>query len=182
MPSLVNQAHAIAFHETQLKAYRQGLTGPQQRAINEYANGDYKGINKYLRDGGSLDGNSAFAHASKHILASMQPLPERVPAYRGINGTLKAFQTPGALIQDKAFLSTSVDEGVATQFSKQSPRTIAAFYIPKGAKAAFANHRSHGDKNGEREIILPPGAKFKVLGRRRSAVFKTWIVDMEYVP
>lgn len=134
------------------------LSTKERNAVQDYTTDKFKTINKELRDGGSLSGDtksivdsidSALAKSPKHEGTTFRKFTPPDPA-----AYIEQLQ-PGKVFSDPAFVSTS----------KDTPR-----FIPGGSVALqiigkngvdISNISLHG--NAEKEVLFPRGTKFKVL-------------------
>src|SRR5262249_39831285 len=81
------------------------------------------------------------------------PLEHDLTVYRGLSAEQFSDLKPGSVISDKGFTSTSLTDDVQAVGRARQPAT-AEIILPKGTKAGAGSAR---------ELILPPGAKFRVV-------------------
>ncbi|MFC6080928.1 ADP-ribosyltransferase [Sphaerisporangium aureirubrum] len=146
--------------------WRDSLSPAQDRALGFYQSPGFALMNGQLRglDKADIKASVSFndadlaraAKASKDLKAAIRkapPLTEAMTVYRGFSadqfGDLKA----GQMVSDRGFVSTSItpDVGSVGQVARQATAEIT---LPVGTKAAAGSTR---------EMILPPGSKFRVL-------------------
>lgn len=138
------------------------LTSKQHTAVSDYAGSGYHLINDYLRKGNTGDYNKSHIEGRiADIRSSMKPLNSDVVVWRGV-----AIDPPsvGSMVHDKGFGSTSLDPETAYHWISQTHKTdrpvIFRIEVPKGTDALIMGNAGHG---GEREVLLPPGVKGKVI-------------------
>lgn len=163
------------WHEAKMDKWRQGLTTDELEARNQYIGLGYHEFNKALRKGSA---NPEIMRNVRTLAKSLKPLNENAIVYRGINGEVPEIMKTGAIIRDRAFVSTSLDKQIALRFSKSDTRAVARIRVPAGTRVGYANHSE------EREIILSPGSKFKILKIEGRGSSGKWYnqVDMELIP
>jgi hypothetical protein len=158
-------------------------------AIREYESRLGYDLNEALRD--PLISKSRYQNTIDSLDKAIQtapPLSEEVIAYRGIKGNgLNFFETlkVGDVFEDKAYVSTTVDAGVAQQFGSSGSMyqgLAMRMKLPAGSKGIFPSGykdlaREDWERNtDEAEFLLPRGSKFKVTAIRG----KVW--DVELIP
>lgn len=145
-----------------------GCTDAECQAVRAYTGGDYKDINGTLRRPDKAFG--PYLENTLDTIAAMDTAFENAPTLdksirvtRGVNyaGKLKEILDslePGDEFQDKAFVSTTT----------QKTPGFGSFYmdiiVPKGSKALYVE--SISNYAGEQELILPRGAKFRLVTQR----------------
>ena len=161
-------------YETQIVTHNQlqsWLTTPTQEQINAihtYARNGYKGMNNYLRKGGSLQGvDKGEIYALQSYLLDNHTREDMI-LKRGISvrslsemlgdgwqGNLAAMT--GKEMTDKGFMSTS-------PFSSGNFGKNAVMYIkaPKGTHGAYIAGIVSGDTKTEQEFLLPHGTSVEV--------------------
>lgn len=160
------------------------LTYAEKDAIKKYAGLGYQWMNKRLRTGALPDGRSA-AEADAIINAAAAGLrkarlPEPIVVSRGIGklsdmGLTLESLTPGSLVKEPAFVSTST-----TRSPPLGTGVIFHIRLPAGAPAAYLNPLGVSHPS-EKEVLLPPGAgRYRVVETMKDA--GRTIVTMEWVP
>lgn len=139
------------------------------RGLQEYTGGGYTEMNKFLR-GNSKNLSSETKAAMEGAISALNRMsaPESIVAFRGFQsfgifndlGSLKS----GTVFQDNGFHSTAVDANKAF-----SGNIRVEVRIPKGTKGAYVDHIS--SNQGEKEFLLPPGTKFRVVSASPSSGF-----------
>lgn len=154
---------------------QQPLTPAQTQAIHEYQGGRYIAINEFARAGGELVEGSVFATKAeaKATQAALDgairkgALPRDAVLYRGIGMSREGITgelTPGGVIRDLGYSSTSIDRGVASEFAAGKPgATVLEIEAPRGTPAAFVP-ADGGLK--EAEVLLPRGTRYEVISVR----------------
>lgn len=140
------------------------------RPIKAYAGtSDSFLINKALRQGKP---STIMAGKIKELqdLLDKASFPEGVQAFRSIDAKSQAEQTAildhftkhiGKTIIDKAFVSTSANQGYADNWAKGEHAIKVRVNVPKGAKAAFLP-KAYVSRQ-EWEILIQSGSKFSVV-------------------
>lgn len=160
------------------------LTDEDRDAIAGYAQSDYHEINSLLRDNVDFplnEDDEADYRDRTQLLRDVQSryaLPGPANLYRRVpDGVLPPHpMQPGDVFEDKAFMSTSTTQHPGS-FSKHP--NVMDIDVPKGTPAINVGASALGVA-GEREILLPPGTKLRVIsddivnGERR--------VKMEAIP
>lgn len=136
-----------------------GLPDAQKNGINHYTKHHYEQMNAYLR-GLSDTVSASDSHAIESATAALEKsrAPENIVAFRGMRpfgifNDLHSLKI-GTVYQDKGFTSTSIDK------SKSFSGIKVKIHIPKGSKGAYVD--SISAFRGEKEFLIPPGAKFRV--------------------
>lgn len=162
------------------KQWAKKLTTPQKKAIYNYTSDGYKDINGYLR--GLQPATPKLKREVGKIDRGLNrfKMPLAVTVWRGTsmqsvkygvkNGQLKL----GALYSDKAYMSTSLDLGIAEEFNND---TILKIQLPTGKHGAAIAPLS--DYQSEDEFLVKHGAKLIVTGISPSK-YRT-IVTMNFV-
>ncbi len=134
---------------------------PQMEAVDAYMGEDFHYINRYLRTGkvesGSPWDESEMADIVSHIDDAYDTVPTATRAdtqvLRGWSDRGTDFK-PGSIIEDRGFVSTTTDRGVAQEFSGR----VVAIRVRKGTKVLNVTGGS------EAEIVLKRGTRFRVIG------------------
>lgn len=160
-------------------AFTRGLSQKQQTALQEYKNSaKYVSTNEFLR---KQEKRSGFLETKNRIevldTCFTAELAEDTTVYRGGWKSAKA----GSTFSDRAYVSTSLSYSVAASFtSKGSPRwgdPVFRITLPKGTKVALPA----GKYVGEWEVLLPRGAKFKVVGDGKPIREGEKVIDVSLV-
>ena len=153
----------------------------EKAALKDYQGIGYVTMNEHLREGQvnplrpktSLEYRDA-ARAEKqveHLRAAIdrQVVESDTVVYRGMGGPkaaqyIKGATKPGAIIEEKGFVSTSANKETATGFSLGEPSAVFHITLTKGSKALSVEQ--HDPKRGmskvEKEYILNAGTKMRV--------------------
>lgn len=138
-------------------------TSSQRDALHSYTGGGYHGMNDYLRRGGSLSDRTDVREAA----SGMNPVPEPFLTRRGcdfrqfgLNSYEEAVGLIGKTVEDKGFLSTS-----AAGKSAFSGTVSLEVEVAAGTRGAYV--QSISSFSSEREFIIAPGTKYKVLSVNR---------------
>lgn len=146
-------------------AWKNNLSPAQDKAMRFYQSPGFALMNGQLRglDRKDIKADVSFndadleraRKASKDLHSAIRkapPLPEPMTVYRGFSADQFGDLTPGQVLQDKGFVSTSLTPDVGSVGKASKPAT-AEITLPKGTKAAAGSSR---------ELVLPPGSRFRV--------------------
>jgi hypothetical protein len=139
-------------------AYAPAPSSSQKSAISTYTAGSYQSINNCLRHQiGCTPQIQKIRDEVAEYLAKASA-PEPMILSRKVSGeyakVLMSILDEGDTFRDHGIISTSVEHGA---WSGELKLTI---HVPKGAPAAAIWHMSqHPD---EKEVLLPPGSRFRV--------------------
>lgn len=132
-------------------------TREQREALRTYTGGSYRQMNNTLREGRRP------TPTIQNAIDGMRPvdrpfLVRRGTGYSqfGVNSQEELMALVGETVADKGFMSTSV--GGEAAFGGAVKMEIE---VVKGTKGAYVQHISHYP--GEREFVISPGTKMKVL-------------------
>ena len=177
---------ATAALDAQQAEWGLGLSGPEKEALAYWRKEvGFKAINDYLRSGIESEGvPEAVANIDAAIAAS-PPLDQGVSStvYRGVEDVRAALGDriiAGAEVSDPGFISATTEPGVALDYTTYGPKSaIVAIDLPPGARAAWLRaagvERSRGvyyDTMENRELVLPRGMRFEVVGVERGATLE----------
>ena len=149
---------------------RDQYNSKESDALEGYARKEHKSINQGLR--------SQPPRTSKDIVTIMEAfskssVKEDIVVYRGMRTVkFKGKNLTGVVIQDRGFLSTSLQQGVAGKFSEagaSSPNEESVVFrivVPKGSKAIFLGG-GISRLSYENEVLFPPRRKIKVVSDKR---------------
>jgi hypothetical protein len=166
------------------KAWSDSLDPETRRSIEDYGGAGYKDLNYRLRavsKGEKVIARPSADAAIERIKSSAIPLSSDVVLWRGADA--KAFgdfkKVKGSVISAPAFTSTSLDQKVSEreQFMKGVLFKIKA---PAGTPVVSVQAAA-SEGEGEREIVLMPDAKFRVLSVKQ-LYHDTQLVEIEVVP
>ncbi len=140
----------------------------QQSAIRDYAGFGFARVNGYLRAVAAFkqapemgpQGACNTCEALDKVTAA--PLPVDLELFRGASLSNSAIEkmTPGSVISDAAYVSTSMDAVLPTRFvSGDEYSVLFRINAPKGTPGfALGQHAGAA----EQEVLLPRGARFRV--------------------
>ncbi len=140
----------------------------QQSAIRDYAGFGFARVNGYLRAVAAFKqapemgphGACNTCEALDKVTAA--PLPVDLELFRGASLSNSAIEkmTPGSVISDAAYVSTSMDAVLPTRFvSGDEYSVLFRINAPKGTPGfALGQHAGAA----EQEVLLPRGARFRV--------------------
>lgn len=161
--------------------WKSGLNTNQDKAIRFYQspgfalmNGQLRGLRKdQIQASVSFNDNdlARAAKASKDLKGAIKkapPLTEPVTVYRGFSAEQFGDLKPGQTFADKGFSSTSLTDDVASVGAAKKQAT-AEIHLPAGTKAAAGSAK---------ELILPPGSKFKVVGVSKRKGVPHYILEL----
>lgn len=172
-----------AFLDSHYSQWRDDMSPAHEKALRFYQSPGFALMNGQLRglDTGGLkasehatDSDLARAgKASKDLTAAIRkapPLEHDLTVYRGFSADQFGDLKPGSKITDKGFTSTSLTDDVGA-VGRASKPAVAEIVLPKGTKAGAGSAR---------ELILPPGATFRVVetGRKGGVLH----VKLELIP
>lgn len=143
------------------------------KSMEEYTGSGYTRINRTLRYSSSIEetGSHALVDARRvqEVILKAPPTPYDLVVYRG---DTTQFQV-GQVQTVRGFTSTSMNGETAYNFAQESravefskgvdpnpPTVLYEIRVPAGSRA-LVGHNTY-----ETEVLLPHGAKFKVLGKR----------------
>lgn len=155
----------------------------QEAVIGNLPKEQTDALKTYAQDVPSTEINGAFRHGETLPTEKLQTVAaldsainktstdRNLQLYRGLKlregyanqRNLDNF-APGTVIQDKGFVSASLDKEIAAEFSDRSS-AIMVMDVPKGSKA-FAMYDGFGPKR-ESEMLLPRNLSFKVEGVKK---------------
>ena len=142
-----------------LKAYRGANASDEDE--EEELSPHYKDVNDYLRSGSGGTPQIKSTIAGLDSAIGKSTLSADTQLYRGASlpSSMVSSFSVGSQIQDKAFVSTSTDRGVATQFmdgGRGTSDVVFTIRAPKGSNALTV------DGSSEKEVLLPRGSSFKI--------------------
>ncbi len=170
--------------------------------MSDYTTEYYQEVNSYLRTGKSstsLEHDPEF-FPEQDISNLIDTIDSSITAktsspmilYRGGGGERLARLDKGAVITDKAFVSTTLNRKYAEFFTNKSRsriRVLVRIHIPKEQRMAYTGHYRHstndpiktvGTAGDEWEIILPRNTSFRVIKKSRKGNLN--IIDLKVVP
>jgi hypothetical protein len=146
------------------------VTSGEAKALADYVGPEYAFINAYSRNASGPD-KEHYEQKAKLIdslIAKQPPLKGEEIVYRGMNPPkdLAKQLVKGAIIEDKGFMSTTVDREIAKNFGS----TTITIRVPKGARMVkVQDYVSGTTAENERESILPRGTKLKITNVHQTA-------------
>lgn len=179
--------------DTAAKAALDAMPHERVAAIKGYLDADYKRMNEWLRASESdrqriveSQGEAAATEAhhlienAREALRDLPRAPEDMVLFRGArfsnNDTLNELASASEITSD-AFLSTTRDPGVTKRF--MSGKAPSALYrIRKHSNGALVT--SQVATHDESEVLFPPGARFRVVGRQRVSP-NHLLIDLEEI-
>lgn len=84
----------------------------------------------------------------------------------------------GTIVQDKGFVSTSLNAGYVEDFGG----VVFHIRVPKGKQRAFGFYDSAGPDTWEWEMLLDRNTQFRVVNMTADAKKGQLILDMELIP
>jgi hypothetical protein len=152
--------------ETMDADWRKSLSADEHFAVRTYTGASYGPINAELR-GGKGDKSPIVKDLDKSLAKS--PLKEATVVYRGVKDLkslgLDEHNLAGAVIKDRAYMSTSLNRKVAEKYAEKG--AVIRIVAPKGAKGASMSKVSRYDK--ENEVLFARGSSLKITGHTRDA-------------
>jgi hypothetical protein len=147
------------------------VTTDEAKALASYVGPDYAFINAYSRNpnsGPDKEHYEKMAVKIDSLITKQPPLKGEEIVYRGMNPPkdLAKQLVKGAIIEDKGFMSTTIDQNVAKNFGS----TTMTIRVPKGAQMVKVQDYIKGTTaDNERESILPRGTKLKITNVHQTA-------------
>lgn len=169
-----------AIPEDSVRALKR-YTAHHYERINLFMRGDTKALTKkFTQD--EIDAIPDTIAGVKEALAAAPLAPEEMVLFRGAK-----FENEKALdalakaetFESPAFLSTSRNPAVAMSFSGGAAPTPSVVYRIRKHRTGAILSREHSFAN-EAEVLFPPGAKFKIVGRQRISKQKL-LLDLEEI-
>jgi 2'-5' RNA ligase len=144
-----------------------------EQALESYTDNAFRDMNEWLRHGELPDGSDPEETKSRidtlyDLIAIQDPLAEDTTLYRGAAGMDLEI---GDEFNDRGFVSTSDHQRRGQTFAKgyKGQGQLLTIRVPAGAQVLqVASIDPSSD--GEREWILPPGSRFRVVGRNSDAI------------
>ena len=142
----------------------------EAKALADYVGPEYAFINAYSRNpkGPDVEKYEAKAKLVDSLISKQPGLKGEEIVYRGMNPPkdLAKQLVKGAIIEDKGFMSTTIDRDIAKNFGS----TTITIRVPKGAKMVKVQDYVAGTTaNNEKESILPRGTKLKITNVHQTA-------------
>ncbi len=175
------------------------LTDSERQALSNYGSPrGYKVVNPVLHHDGqvydsAIGDNGGYRQARKSeaelaqsmiqdldtAFAKAPPLGKPVVVYRNTGDVDAMFGSAGSKVgktfQNKAYTSTTTNKGAQAGygFGYESKKGRLAILLPAGSKPLVGN-------TFERELILPRGGSFKVVGDQQDGLYRN--ISLEYLP
>lgn len=188
-----NHMHDAAFNDHLVAATeeaRASIAPADVTALERYTGPAYGRVNLYLREGEdavkkrygakAVAGLQSVAEGTTKALAKLPRAPSDMVLFRGATfddvAHLDALAS-GSEFTSKAFLSTSRDPGVAMGFGGGFGSDPSVLYrIRKHSSGAILSPEI--SDGAEAEVLFPPGARFRIIGRQRVSETQL-VVDLE---
>ncbi|MED1786663.1 ADP-ribosyltransferase, partial [Brevibacillus laterosporus] len=168
---------ALKWYEEEYKDYNNKLIPVQKSAIQFYTTGNYKAINKDLREDNLTDEDRKKVVKNISDALALSPLKKTIVTYRkagkdslglDISTNLKDANVikglkeklEESIREEKAFLSTSIANHFSDSFDVKS--VLFKIIVPKGTHAAYI----FGDLmtfHGESELLIDKGYSYKII-------------------
>jgi len=156
------------------------LTAPQRASLKYYTSNNYTKINSCLRFNTGCTPQIK-AHI-KNGTDGMRPTTQNLTTFRGtglaafgVNNISELEGMVGKTVTEPGFSSTSISPGSA--FGGQVAMQIE---IPAGTMGSYVGNISH--YKSEKEFLLPPGTKFRILEVKPASGGHKALVRVEVVP
>lgn len=171
-PSATNQAYELSDSHTSK------LNKKQIDAAQTYTGNDYSDINGGLRSG-KVPRQYETTVRNLDSAIDQSRLPDNTVLYRGMNMSpdMAANMKPGAVFSDKAYTSTSINPRIPESFARGEGKTLMRIKARAGSKGLAVNNISNFD--GEHEILLPRGSRYKVTGMYKDKRTGMTYIDAE---
>ena len=156
------------------------LTKDEIKSLKDYKRSRYEEINKYLRDSEHYKSEigdltvSEIQNAIKNINSASNKsglIKENMIVYRAVKDfTHNWDKATGTVLQDKAFMSTTLLKKNADDFLKYSANrdvmtkadVVMRLKVPKKSKGFFLDGINPGKKHDENEFLLDAATKYKI--------------------
>lgn len=120
----------------------------------------------------------------RELIEHSPKTPKPVEVHRVAGGDVGSGLSVGDTFIDKGFLSVTYDKDVLSQFhgddgiffGEDDEVSVFNFVLPAGSTAISASHL--GGWEGQHEIILPPGSKFRVTGKKTDGLVTTITLEV----
>ncbi len=166
-------AEMQAWSEQNFRPWIKSWSRQEAGAFNGYRLHHYEPINNYLRFGADeVDQRDLTVEAVRRQIDLMDAalartsVPEDLIAYRGLDMDIEGI-TPGNVIIDGAYVSTTLDPGIAARFAFATQGRQPVWMeveVPKGTRAGtIGNHQ-------ERELLIARGSEYEVLSVKEGHV------------
>jgi hypothetical protein len=173
-----NEAHDAAIATVDQRLER---GTPEFRAMLSYISTGHEAVNNLLRGVGEQPASvKERADVTDRVdllraLADQYRLSQPIEVHRGITGTSEVLpegSAVGAIVTDSGFMSTTTNPRVAEEFSRglgsYEDDAVFRLVVPAGHPALPVTGLL-GTRNGEDEVILPPGSSFRITGDERDS-------------
>jgi phage-related protein (TIGR01555 family) len=144
-------------------------------AIQTYSGSSYENINASLRGGKPVDPSDlkpTMRNMDAAFKSDAAVLSETVETYRGMNGTSPVAEAirsgqleVGGTIQDRGFVSTTIDPSVASGFVRTDTGMVMKITAPAGSRGIYMGAGPPQNLSAfskERELLLDRGSKFRI--------------------
>jgi hypothetical protein len=158
--------------------WAKSVKGEEVTVLKGYSGTDYIWMNARLRGNTSATGEFLTEAESDKAIAKLRATLERgrtdrdLVTYRGVSDYTKMGKSsladfkPGDLHKVEAFDSTSLSEQVARTFAGDGmDRVVLEIRQPRGSTGAYINAGDYSHVPHERELLMPPDAEYRVVGR-----------------
>lgn len=159
-------------------AQSRGFTEQEQIELQDYAEGNYKNLNEYLRDPSSIRASLGVEYDSQisTIDAAIEKstLARDVTVYRGVqHPTLarNADKLVGRTVESPSFMSTTMNPDVAKSFAGYSQSSVVLkLTAKKGTKALnMEPFKKSAMNRGEAEVLFGRGSRVRITGVERTS-------------
>ena len=155
-------------------ATRASLSEAVRKSLKYYEGAGARTINRSLATGVKLGKRDAKHTANILRATAGSTVGQPLVAYRGVPSSLIGRYlraTPGRMVQDPAFVSTSLRKSVAV---RRGTKLLLRIHLPPQTKGVYLSGKL-------RELLIAPGQTARVLGKRvrRNGRIE---MDVEYLP
>lgn len=141
-----------------------GMTTAEKDAVRFYKGSGYEDMNHALRYGQELEHYQQTALDNLNSMFAKTRLEKDLMTYRGTgNGSWSEKLKVGSIFEERGVMSTSISKGVADNFGRKVQFRIR---VPAGSRAVYADMIPGVPNGGERELLLPPGTKLRIVGEK----------------
>lgn len=161
--AILNESQATQLQYNMMVNSPPSWTNAQHSAVVSYTGGGYKAINRCLRLNKAFDCTPSVKGRIARATEAMRPTTEPITTFRGteldmfgVSSVSELESMTGDVVRDLGFSSTSINPGSAFNGS-----VAMQIEIPPGTRGAYVANVSQFP--GEREFVLAPGTRFRIL-------------------
>jgi hypothetical protein len=183
-PSSDSSPHSAGREIADHKTWSDEHDGPpipkeSMKTVKWYQHNGYNTLNAILRSGKPAPSWSTELSTVDKAISTAAPLKEAIVVHRGMTKVPEGLKE-GAVIHDKAYVSTTTDAKIAQDFAGKSPGGCEfRITLPKGHRVLSMEHATKSKQfSREKEVLLPRNAQFRVTKVEKSG--DRTIAHLEY--